>query len=522
MDGGRAAVSGAADPAAGRAGLARDVPLTPAVQLGGILVLAAVLRLFALDRANYVEADETFTVWVAQHGWSAIVPLLRLTDTHPPGFYVLMKAWISIAGHDPVALRLPAVAFGVASVWLTFLLMRRLAATPVALLAALLVAVAPLEIMVSQQAMAYGLLTVLALGATLALVSAAERSTVGRWAAYAALAACLAYTQYLGILLVAAHGIWIWRYHPAVLRPWGGAVLAAAVAFAPWVPSIAAQSAQVVGGQWYRTHGAVLNFGDLLGLFAFGGGLFGSATYFSPGQVTLLEQAIILLPFLGALALGLRATDDAGRPSRGLLALVLGVPIGIGLVFGFFRPVFAPRWFVFLAPFYAMVVARGISAGADLLMAERHRVVAWLTVFLLLYSVPVLSGYYRSQPPEGWLTVTEAVRPQVEPGDAFIFLTPEAEMRLLYYFPGNWPPNVVLTPVGEIFRSDRHAALTPAQIEALAHQYRRVWIVLTAPFYSSVRNELGPAIRASFHPIAGRAFQIAFVALYASNTPPNP
>lgn len=95
-------------------------------------------------------------------------------------------------------------------------------------------------------------------------------------------------------------------------------------------------------------------------------------------------------------------------------------------------------------------------------------------------------------------------------------------MRLLYYFPGAWPPSVVLTPVDEIFRSDRHAALTPEQIAALAQRYPRVWIILTPPFYSSVREELGPAVRTTFHQVAGRAFQIAFVALYASNNPPKP
>ena len=416
-------------------------------------------------------------------------------------------------------LRLPSVCFGVASVWLTFALMRRIAAAPVALLAAFLAAVAPIGIMVSEQAMPYALLTALALGATLALVSAAERSTALRWAGYAALVAALAYTQYLGLLLVAAHGIWIARYHRPGLRPWGAAVLGAAVAFAPWAPSIAAQSAQIVGGQWYRTSGAALNLGDLLGLFAFGGGLFGSATYFYPGRVTLIEQAIILLPFLAAFALGLWALGG-DRPARGLLLLVLAVPIGLGIAVGFFRPAFAPRWFVFLQPFWAMVVARGLAAGADLLVAERHRAVAGLTAFLLLYGGPVLSGYYGTQP-AGWRSVAVAIRPLVRPGDAFVFLTPEAEMRLLYYFPGDWPA-VELTPLGEIFRSDRHAALTRAQIEALAHRYPRVWVVVMAPFYPSVRAELAPALRSAFHLVAGQAFPLAFVGLYASNASPKP
>jgi len=510
----RAAMTAETAAPAVRGGWTRDLQFSPAVLLAGVLVLATALRVLALGRAGHVEADETFTVWIARHAWSSLPALLRLTDTHPPGFYVLMKTWIGAVGQAPAAIRLPSVALGVLSVFLTYEVMRRLTAQPTALLGALLVAVSPIQIMVSQQATAYALLTALTLGATLALLEGVQRGGVARWSAYGALAVCLAYTQYLGLLVVAVHGVWVAAYARRAFAPWLVSVIVVAAALVPWAPFLASQVGRVQGVVWYRASGAALNFGDLLGLFAFGGALFGTATYFYPGRVTVLQQAIVLLPFLVGCWLGLRALRAAPR-AFALLVLVLGVPIGLGVALGFIRPVFTPRWFAFLSPFYTMVLARGIVAGAEALVAERHRAVAIVTLCLFLYSVPVLERYY-SDPKflsPGWRDVAAFVGTRIRPGDAFVFTTPEAEMRLLYYFPGV-SPTLVLTPLAEIFGADRHAAFTSAEVEALAHKYPRVWVVITEPFYPAVRSQLVPPLRNSFRLVDGHAFEGAYVGLF--------
>jgi len=127
----------------------------------------------------------------------------------------------------------------------------------------------------------------------------------------------------------------------------------------------------------------------------------------------------------------------------------------------------------------------------------------------------VLERYY-SDPKflsPGWRDVAAFVGTRIRPGDAFVFTTPEAEMRLLYYFPGV-SPTLVLTPLAEIFGADRHAAFTSAEVEALAHKYPRVWVVITEPFYPAVRSQLVPPLRNSFRLVDGHAFEGAYVGLF--------
>ena len=65
--------------------------------LGGIIALAAVLRFAGLGH-NSLWFDEAFVVWVGAHRWQDVLPLLSGHDFHPPLYYLLVKAWIGVAG----------------------------------------------------------------------------------------------------------------------------------------------------------------------------------------------------------------------------------------------------------------------------------------------------------------------------------------------------------------------------------------------------------------------------------------
>ncbi|HYM92424.1 MAG TPA: glycosyltransferase family 39 protein, partial [bacterium] len=176
------------------------------------MALAAVLRFAWLGRHS-VFFDEAYVAWLSAHRWSDLL-LLRLAEYHPPLHYVLMKAWIALAGPGEAALRTPSAVFGSLSVLLTYFLVRRVASEHVSLMSALFVAVSPFEIMAGQYGKMYTLLEVLAVGSTLVLALATERGAP-RWTLYVALAAATLYTHYLGVFVLAAHGAWVlWRRRP--------------------------------------------------------------------------------------------------------------------------------------------------------------------------------------------------------------------------------------------------------------------------------------------------------------------
>ncbi|HEX4841591.1 MAG TPA: glycosyltransferase family 39 protein, partial [bacterium] len=100
-------------------------PTAEHAALVGIFAAAAVLRFAFLGR-NSIWFDEAVTVLVAQAPWKDVIPILRLEDAHPPFYYLMMRVWIGLVGTGDAAIRIPSACFSLASVLLTYALMRRI------------------------------------------------------------------------------------------------------------------------------------------------------------------------------------------------------------------------------------------------------------------------------------------------------------------------------------------------------------------------------------------------------------
>lgn len=456
------------------------------VVLVGILALAACLR-FAFLGQHDVWFDEAFVVWMVRFPWQEIPKLLSALDSHPPLYYLFMKAWIGLAGTGEAAIRLPAAGFSVLSVGLTYVLMRRVSAGGPSLLSAFLLSVSPLAIMAGQDARMYALLGTLALGSTLALVISAREGGRLRWAAYAALAALMAYTQYLGCLVLVAHGIWTACYERRHFRNWIACMAVVAVAYAPWVPWLWKQVLERSTQLWVPQPNRL---GDLLGLFAFGGSLFGMGGYFGRGSLGPIEQLIVLLPFLVILWMGVKYL--AADPARAaLLGLPPAMTIGVMFTLSLWRPVFYPRWFSFLVPFYTVFVACGLLETANSLRGRPDRTAALLTAGLILYSLPVLSHYYLDPDfrPYRWHDAALAVQEQAHPGDLFLYSNDEAKIAFAYYF-HDPHPSLTLDPNDQMPGNEPAVRWTIARAQDLAKRYPRVWLIATPPFDAGMQSRL--------------------------------
>jgi len=465
------------------------------VVLGGIIGLAAVLRFAGLGH-NSLWFDEAFVVWVGAHRWEDVLPLLAGRDFHPPLWYLLVKAWTGVAGTGEAAVRVPSACLSVICVPLTYALARRVASEPVSLLSAFLVAVSPFQIMAGQEARMYPLLGALTLASTLALAVGVERGGALPWAGYAVLAVLMVYTQYLGFLVLLAHGVWVAGWERRHLGAWLASMGAAAVLYAPWVPAAWHQAGGQVGRAW-PPH-ALFGPGALLGLFAFGGSLFGMPTYFLPGTLPPMEQVILLSPFLVVLWRG--AVSFASAP-RGLALLGLPPALIIGVMFVVLlgRPVVYPHGFSFLSPFYAVFLAQGLVTVADQVRGRRDRILAFLTAGLLLYSVPVLDHYYFDPyfRPFRWRAAADLVRSQVRPGDFFLYVEDVAVLPFAYYFREPHPAMVLRAAEG-LPGGHARPGFTRTEAEALAVRHSRVWLIATVTFHSHTQDRLLPALRSAF------------------------
>ncbi len=463
-------------------GVAR-LPVGSRLVLSGILVVAGALR-FALLGHNSLWFDEAYVVRVTLSKWTEIPGVLATAEFHPPLYYLLMKAWIGIAGLSDAAIRVPSACFSLLSVALTYALARRFVPERVSLLSAFLVAVAPFEVMAGQDARMYALLGTLTLASTMALLQSVEDSRILRWAVYVVLGTAMLYTQYLGSLVLVAQGVWVAWFERRHLGRWIATIVAMGVLYAPWIPTLAAQidrapsfgSGDAVGGQ---------DLSQLFGLFAFGGSLLGMPSFFfRDTSLRSVEQLIILLPFLALLWQGSRALA-ADRRRLVFLGGPLAVTIGIPFVFSLAHPAFAARWFSFLLPFYAIVLAQGIVDVAGRMRYQRTWTLAVLTSSLLLYSVPVLDRYYGDPAfrPYQWRNAATTVGTQVRPGDFFLYGDYQNQLVFTYYF-GISHPGMALFPHPDF-----------AAVRRLAASHPRVWLIVAPPFTDAMLGQTIPALQ---------------------------
>jgi mannosyltransferase len=209
-----------------------------------------VAGLWGLTRDSSMGNDEVATRWAALLPLRNLAHLLRHVDAVHGLYYVLMHAWVAIAGSGPTALRVPSVIAMVVAVALVSVLARQLTGSGwVALFAGLIMALTPTISYYAQTARPYAMVLAGVVATTLLLVQAlrAETGTVSQqregrprqalrwWIGYAVLVAISSYLNEMALLMLAAHAVTVLlaRYGRRVFEHWLYAGIAGGVAVLP-------------------------------------------------------------------------------------------------------------------------------------------------------------------------------------------------------------------------------------------------------------------------------------------------
>jgi mannosyltransferase len=205
------------------------------------------LRLYRLG-AQSLWYDETVSAYLASQ---SIPDLIAHTahDIHPPAYYLLLHLWTRLAGRSEFALAFFSLAFGLLLIPLCYALARRLIGRPVAVWAALLVAISPYNLWYSQEVRMYTLGAALGLAAlwcALGIVAdrrpAEDKPARRRYYLYYILAAAaglyvLYYFAFLLVVLGLSIAGWLAvrrRFRP--LRAWLLTQLGVLLLYLPWLP----------------------------------------------------------------------------------------------------------------------------------------------------------------------------------------------------------------------------------------------------------------------------------------------
>lgn len=181
------------------------------VFLAVIVILAAVLRVYHLSDVS-LWYDEACSWRISQYPWTEMWSAIA-HDAHPPLYYLMLRGWTAVWGNEPATLRALSIVFGLATVCATWGLVRSLSVksqpskfvngTP--LLAALLIAINPLQIEMSQEARPYTLGTFLAvLAASFLMRTTGPKASLVPWTGFGLCATGLSLTHYYGLWTVGA------------------------------------------------------------------------------------------------------------------------------------------------------------------------------------------------------------------------------------------------------------------------------------------------------------------------------
>ncbi len=272
------------------------------VLIVSVLLFSLILRLRGLT-ARSLWFDEA-SAWAAVMQFSPMELLDSCRqNVHPPVWYFAFKAWVCLFGDSLGSMRGLSVLMGVAVVGCGMGLAAELARDlrrvhgrfEAAMMAGLLLATSPMQILWSQQARMYMLGSLLTVCSSWLLLIAIRRQRWRDWSAFGVAALVLLHTHNFGMFIVAGQGVYVlgtsladrWRLRneqrkhgsiagatreePALAlttssRQWRGIwiLVIVGICFLPWLRVVGQQMARVRADYWIEPF-EIQQIGDVAG-----------------------------------------------------------------------------------------------------------------------------------------------------------------------------------------------------------------------------------------------------------------
>jgi hypothetical protein len=369
------------------------------VLLGAITLVGILLRLPSFSDSLFGDELSAYFV-VTDHGLGDLIDLVQGDQEVTPPLYFLLARLTQGIGNPIDSLRWVPMLCGIACIPLTYHLGMQTVGRRAGLVAAAIMAFSPFSIFYSSEARPYGLLMVLCLGSTLALLQAVRAGARrGWWALYAALSCGVMYTHYTGAFVLVGQAGWALACHRESWRWLLGSNVAAALGWAPWLSSYRADQdspgadligvLQPFGFHAFKTDvlhwaiGAPLTFvsirdmpgGWAIALIALGlaVGLATLAVELARGRIrlTLLDERLSLILILALSSVVIAGLYSAISVSvfqpRNLIASTPGLALVLAVI------VTRPGWRAARVAATALLVAGFAIAGVRMLDGEAHR-----------------------------------------------------------------------------------------------------------------------------------------------------
>ncbi|MCL5783771.1 MAG: glycosyltransferase family 39 protein [Patescibacteria group bacterium] len=388
-----------------------------------VIVIALLARVTSLNQSLWW--DEAINVMAAGNsGFWDLVTKYALADFHPPGYFAILWLWGHIFGFSEISVRLPSVIFGILTVYLTYLIGKKLFTSRVALMGALLMALAPLNIYYSQEARMYSFAAFAATLSIYFLIKLLNREKFAR-EGYILSIFLVMYSDYIAYLIIPVQIIYIFLYQKDKIRQFLSALGLGLLSVLPWLVIFPQQLQagrstaislpgwkEVVGGANIKTAG-LLVVKILIGRISF-----------DPKMAYASVLVLASSPFL-VLLLKFRKSIN---PKTKLLLFWLLIPPLSAFLISFFVPVFSYFRFIFILPAFYLFTAVLINKFS----------LKWsqILVGFIVFSEIVFSGIYLANSQyqrEDWRGAVKFVDQQADNSSIILFENSEVAAPFVYY-----------------------------------------------------------------------------------------
>jgi len=409
--------------------IAREISPVPVARAAriSILGLAFLVRSISLDTQG-LWRDEVDQWRFALQSWGEMLRNFTRAGWNGPLYSPLMRVWIALTGDSVFAMRYFSLLWGVLSVVLLYVLVKRLldATTfgeAAAQWSALLLALSPYMVWYAQEIKMYTWVPMLVLLALYALDRACTQPS-WRWWLTVLLATTLAfYSHLLAALLIPVEVLWFWLHPRRQKRAWRGGGVTLALLTLPYLPMLR-WIAPLLFAERETGYPAYSLWQMMKTLFV--GWALGVAQSLSrnplPLYIVLFLGGIVLV---GIVTLVLR--DRIATLAR--LWLWMLVPLLLLWLVSLRGPIFTDRYLIWAAPAFYVLAGIGLATIRD-----RWR---WLIIILFLHTL-VLNGvglYRQATIPikPQFQLVTRHIEASRAPGELLLFQIPYNHHVVGYY-----------------------------------------------------------------------------------------
>lgn len=460
----------------------------PSVVAGLVVVAAAMARFHDLGRRS-LWFDEGVTLGMVRLPFDQFVRHAWDTNLNNQVLnYLVLRPW-HLFGESEAALRSLSVLFSIGGVAATIAVGHRLFGVGAGIVAGLVLAFNPFEIMQAQQARGYGLAVFLSTLSVAFLVRCIERKSGRDVAGWAAACSLAMYAHFFSLLVVGAQVVSLAALGYRELRQrksllWGLLVIGGF--------SLPILIYGILVPKGFVSWIAPVELPLIIGI----------AAEFSGGRGWLL---VPYLAFFAVLIAGLfRRPDPIRRWQITLLVLWASLPLLVLTAISQFQPILLPRYVVMSIPAWAILAGSVLGP-----MVGRRRIasagVALVLAPMIASEVSELMKTYGVEF-EDWRAPAAQVAAAARPGDVIVYNSSWAGLTFEYYL-DRWPTRP---------ESLQRNLLLPDESQFDVGQLsrrERVWLVLSRE--NSFQDML-PALRRSHRIVSGADYGFAKVVLCGS------